>query len=232
MRSSAPPSLPFDLTAASSATLGYELKADCGARNAHASRLPDAVLMLANRVVAVDHARARTTYVLCLADGDERREAERWLDERAGGCVCDLPPTRRPTGARAPRRPRRPRRASGWAAAASRYLADIGAPGRTAAGESYEVCLTDQISTDAPPDPFDLYRNLRRVNPAPFAAFLQLGEVAVRQLLAGALPSRRPRAPGRGAADQGHDPARRGRRPRTPRWPRSCRTTRRPTPST
>ena len=40
--------------------LGYELKADCGATNVHSSDLPDAALMLANRVVAVDHARART----------------------------------------------------------------------------------------------------------------------------------------------------------------------------
>ena len=31
----------------------------------------------------------------------------------------------------------------------------------------------------AEPDPFDLYRNLRRSNPAPFAAFLKLGDVAV-----------------------------------------------------
>ncbi len=48
-----------------------------------------------------------------------------------------------------------------------------------AAGESYEVCLTDQISTDAAPDPFHLYKTLRRANPAPFAAYLKLGEAAI-----------------------------------------------------
>ena len=47
------------------------------------------------------------------------------------------------------------------------------------AGESYEVCLTDQLSTTASPEPFALYRLLRRRNPAPFAAFLKLGDVAV-----------------------------------------------------
>ena len=63
--------------------------------------------------------------------------------------------------------------ASSAAAAASAYLADIAArQAELAAGESYEVCLTDQISTDASPDPFALYRHLRRSNPAPFAAFL------------------------------------------------------------
>jgi para-aminobenzoate synthetase len=39
--------------------------------------------------------------------------------------------------------------------------------------------LTDQIHTDASPDPWLLYRGLRRSNPAPFAAYLKLGELAV-----------------------------------------------------
>ncbi|MFP5389907.1 MAG: glutamine amidotransferase-related protein, partial [Thermoleophilia bacterium] len=37
--------------------LGYECKADCGATNEHSSDVPDAVLMLANRLVAVDHVQ-------------------------------------------------------------------------------------------------------------------------------------------------------------------------------
>src|SRR5262249_60929881 len=57
--------------------------------------------------------------------------------------------------------------------------ATAGAQPEMAAGYSYESCLPDQISTTAEPDPFDLYRNLRRSNPAPFAAFLKLGDVAV-----------------------------------------------------
>jgi para-aminobenzoate synthetase len=60
------------------------------------------------------------------------------------------------------------------------YLADIlRCQSALAAGESYEVCLTDQIHTDAAPDPWYLYRGLRRSNPAPFAAFLKLGELSV-----------------------------------------------------
>ncbi len=61
------------------------------------------------------------------------------------------------------------------------YLADIArCQSALAAGESYEVCLTDQIHTDAAPDPWELYRGLRRSNPAPFAAYLKLGESAIR----------------------------------------------------
>jgi para-aminobenzoate synthetase len=60
------------------------------------------------------------------------------------------------------------------------YLADIAhCQAELAAGESYEVCLTDQISTSASPEPFELYRILRRTNPAPFAAYLKLGDLAV-----------------------------------------------------
>ncbi len=60
------------------------------------------------------------------------------------------------------------------------YLADIArCQTALAAGESYEVCLTDQISTSASPEPWSLYRLLRRVNPAPFAAYLKLGGLSV-----------------------------------------------------
>jgi para-aminobenzoate synthetase len=46
-------------------------------------------------------------------------------------------------------------------------------------GESYEVCLTNRISTAPPPDPLALYRTLRQMNPAPFSAFLRFGDSAV-----------------------------------------------------
>ena len=61
-----------------------------------------------------------------------------------------------------------------------RYLADIArCQAELAAGESYEVCLTDQIHTDAAPDPFALYGRLRKRNPSPFSAYLKLGDVAI-----------------------------------------------------
>ena len=46
-------------------------------------------------------------------------------------------------------------------------------------GESYEICLTNKVVADVRPDPLPLYRTLRRVNPAPFSAFLRFGETAV-----------------------------------------------------
>jgi para-aminobenzoate synthetase len=158
--------------------LGYECKADCGAINAHRSDVPDAVLMLANRVVAVDHVCKRTHLLAVGAEDDA--DAERWLDE-AEAVVRDVlanPPRR--TAEPAFGAPSDSHVSFQCGRGREQYLADIArSQAELAAGESYEVCLTDQISTDASPDPFDLYRNLRRSNPAPFAAYLKLGEVAV-----------------------------------------------------
>jgi para-aminobenzoate synthetase len=133
--------------------------------------------MLANRVVAVDHASQRT-HVLALCREDDP-EAELWLDsaeQLARETIADPPPPR-------PLDP--PSDPDGHVSfrcgrGREQYLADIlRSQAELAAGESYEVCLTDQISTDASPDPFALYRQLRRSNPAPFAAFLRFGDRAV-----------------------------------------------------
>jgi para-aminobenzoate synthetase len=47
------------------------------------------------------------------------------------------------------------------------------------AGDSYELCLTNQIATELTADPLALYIELRRVNPAPFASYLRFGDLAV-----------------------------------------------------
>ena len=154
--------------------LGYELKADCGSPNVHRSDMPDALMMLANRVIAVDHVRRRT-YV-CAVGREDDAEADAWVETAAAAVtevLADPPapvPTPEPTDP-----PEQIVFQSGRGR--ERYLADIASSqAELAAGESYEVCLTDQFSTDASPDPFVLYRHLRRSNPAPFAAYLKFGE--------------------------------------------------------
>jgi para-aminobenzoate synthetase len=174
-----PPGHPPNLLGGFVGYLGYELKADCGSSNEHRSDVPDAVLMLANRLVAVDHVRGRTHLIaLC---GEDTGEAERWLDEAEGVVRETLAdPAAEPDPAQRFGEPSAPQVSFECGRGREQYLADIArCQAELAAGESYEVCLTDQISTCASPDPFDLYRNLRRSNPAPFAAYLKLGEVAV-----------------------------------------------------
>jgi para-aminobenzoate synthetase len=171
-----PADLPPGLLGGFVGYLGYECKGDCGSPNVHSSDVPDAVLMLANRVVAIDHVAHRTHVVALGRDGD--REAERWLQdaerlvrtalaEGAEPPVPELGSDGEPVRFRVGR-------------GREQYLADIArCQAALTAGESYEVCLTDQIHTDAGPEPFELYRLLRKRNPAPFAAYLKLGEITV-----------------------------------------------------
>src|SRR6201999_3885778 len=75
LRAEAPIGVDRGLMAGYVGYLGYELKADCGATNVHSSDLPDADLMLANRVVAVDHARDRThVFALTRVDGPKNHD--------------------------------------------------------------------------------------------------------------------------------------------------------------
>jgi para-aminobenzoate synthetase len=160
--------------------LGYECKAACGSSNAHRSDLPDAIMMLANRVIAVDHVNRRT-HLLAVCDGDEV-EAEQWLadaEQAVQDALSEPPPSQEPPLPSPAERSEEPvvfRCGRGR----EQYLADIvRSQAALAAGESYEVCLTDQIHTDASPDPWRLYRVLRRRNTAPFAAYLKLDEIAI-----------------------------------------------------
>ncbi len=50
--------------------LGYECKADCGGSNVHRSDVPDAVQMLATRVVAVDHVQGLTHLLALGREGE------------------------------------------------------------------------------------------------------------------------------------------------------------------
>ncbi|MFF0010504.1 aminodeoxychorismate synthase component I [Streptomyces sp. NPDC005374] len=78
------------------------------------------------------------------------------------------------------------------------YLADIESCARELrAGTSYEICLTNAARLPAPPDAYEFYRTLRRVNPAPYAAFLRFGDVDV----AGSSPERFLRITGDGVAE-------------------------------
>jgi para-aminobenzoate synthetase len=157
--------------------LGYECKADCGSPNVHRSDMPDAAMMLANRVVAVDHVRRRT-YVLAVGREDDAT-ADLWI-ETATGVVAEAlanPPAPTPTPVLADSQAHISFHSG---RGREQYLADIAhSQAELAAGESYEVCLTDQFSTTASPDPFVLYRHLRHSNPAPFAAYLKFGERAI-----------------------------------------------------
>jgi para-aminobenzoate synthetase len=165
--------LPFEFIGGFVGYLGYELKAECGGALAHRSPLPDAVLMLADRVIAYDHA-ADEAHAVCLTTPAGRADAASWAEHTAGRLrrVRSLPPP-------APSDPGGLTRFA-LRRSAEDYLADIETCQRLlAAGESYEICLTNELVAPPCPDALGLHRVLRRVNPAPFAAFLRLGGIEV-----------------------------------------------------
>jgi para-aminobenzoate synthetase len=168
--------LPFDLDGGYVGYFGYELKADLGARCAHRATTPDAVWLRADRFVAVDHAEDRT-YVVAVSEAQDTGAARAWLDS-AAAAVEDLPAPA-PEAAAAPR-PETHDAASHLARPRERYLADIEqCRRRLREGESYEICLTNTVRLPAPGDDVAYYRRLRRLNPAPYAAFLRLGDLTI-----------------------------------------------------
>jgi para-aminobenzoate synthetase len=162
--------LPFDLNGGYVGYFGYELKADCGGDAAHRSPLPDAAFVLAERLIAFDH-REHATYVLCLGDGSEE---QRWVGE-----TCRLLDAVRPPAGPVVADP--PRHVEFRVSRSyETYIDDIQRiKDHLREGETYEVCLTNRITTDPLPDPLNVYRTLRRVNPAPFSAYLRFGDTAV-----------------------------------------------------
>jgi para-aminobenzoate synthetase len=172
------PELPFEFQCGFAGWLGYELKAECGAEAAHESDLPDAAFVFAGRMLAFDHA-AGHTYLLSLAEPGGVREAEAWIEATEQRLVT-LPPIEPPAPERSGGDPVEPR----LARSRERYLEEIAECKRLLAeGETYEVCLTNKVVAGRPAgpgyDPLGLYRTLRRVNPAPFSAFVRFGEAAV-----------------------------------------------------
>ena len=167
------PELPFDFNCGFVGYFGYELKAEVGAKHRHKCPYPDATFVLADRMVAFDHQEG-AVYLLCLlAPQEDERPAHAWFAETERWLAT--------SGAQ----PARPMPASQAQVAFElgrsheRYLQDIErCKAYIRDGETYEVCLTNQIHTTVP-DPFATYLTLRRDNPAPYAAFLSFGEVTV-----------------------------------------------------
>ncbi len=182
--------LPFDFDCGFAGYLGYELKADCGGEAAYAAPSADAAFVFADRMIAFDHEERRT-YLICLTDTDGKAASEQWIEATAGRLLAlaeaeeEASTHASPAGGAAASPghvPDRERVAFRLARSRDRYLEDIAVcKQRLLDGETYEVCLTNQIvaDMDPAPDPLTLYRTLRRVNPAPFAAFLRFGDMAV-----------------------------------------------------
>jgi para-aminobenzoate synthetase len=168
--------LPFDFNCGFAGYFGYELKADVEGSDAHSSTMPDAFFVFADRMIAFDHLEG-ATYVLGICERGDSEETDRWITE-TGLRLASLPPIAEPEWSEGSTEGEPVR--FGLARSHQQYLEDIAECKRQMTdGESYEICLTNKITAEVSPEPFALYRTLRRVNPAPFSAYLRIGEAAV-----------------------------------------------------
>lgn len=158
------PALPFAFLGGYVGYLGYELKNECGAPGKHRSPFPDAILLRVDRFLAIDHVENKLWIVSC---GEPDQETENRLAALKG---------RPPAPTTSPSAPAQFTLATGRDEYL-RLIADCQA--RIAAGESYEICLTNQLRVHTDIAPLAYYETLRKLNPAPHSAFLHLDDIDV-----------------------------------------------------
>lgn len=157
--------------------LGYEMKAECGGDAAHESELPDAGFVFCDRAVVIDH-KLGETWILALATQgvQDQSAAMSWLEHAEHMIHSSLPTpsTEHEFDMPAVDVPVTFRESpSKYADNIRQCMKEI------RAGETYEVCLTTTVTVDAKIDPLETYSDLRRRNPVPYGALLQLPGVDV-----------------------------------------------------
>jgi para-aminobenzoate synthetase len=152
--------------------LGYGLKALCGGdRTDQESAAPDAAFVYVERFFAFDHDNNRA-YAAAVAWPDERPEARGWLRWAQAAIDSTAP-------ASAPSRRGRLSKVRATVDKASYARAFDAVRTHLQLGDTYETNLTFRLLFDCSADHVELYRHLRRVNPAPYGAFLRLPGVTV-----------------------------------------------------
>lgn len=142
-------------------TLGSRLKR---------SSLPESVFLLADTLLAFDHARHILDLITYAFDGDEEA-AHRRLDSIEARLRAPLPRPR-------PRLPQPPGLEFRSNLTRAQYEQAVRvAKEHIAAGDIFQVVLSQRLSRQTHSDPFDIYRALRRLNPSPYMYFFDFGDL-------------------------------------------------------
>ena len=155
--------------------LGYELGRHLERLPTHAVddlSLPEMNIGFYDWVIAQDHARDLTWAIATgLPEGSSRKAQERlqWIREMLREVRGASPNGVTPHASRLTSN-----MTQGYYTDAVRAVKDY-----IAAGDVYQVNVSLRYEASLPGDPWNLYRRLRAINPAPFCAFLQYPELAV-----------------------------------------------------
>jgi para-aminobenzoate synthetase len=164
--------LPFDFNGGFVGYLGYELKTESGGASAHRSPDPDSRMAFVDSFIAFDH-HERCVYLVYSGMTSDQAPANAWLEQMAQKLRAGIPEALPPALGSGPQ-------SFHLEQERDEYLASIATClERIKDGESYEICLTNRMTAETTIDPLDYYRVLRRMNPAPYSAFLRFPEVSV-----------------------------------------------------
>ncbi|MEP0804892.1 MAG: anthranilate synthase component I [Chloroflexota bacterium] len=154
--------------------------------------IPDGIFLLADTVVAFDHARRSLSLIANVLDGDVE-SANRKLDEIEARIHAPLPPSQ----------PREIRHSKTRSNMTQGRFEDMVRDAREfiAAGDIFQVVLSQRFTRETNVEPFDVYRAVRRLNPSPYMFFFDFGMVDGAPLfLVGSSPEMFVRLEGRTAS--------------------------------
>ena len=132
--------------------------------------LPEGIFLLADTLVAFDHARRSLFLITHAFDGDTAA-AERRLDALERRLAGPIPAEAPLSVAHKPETTSNLTQADyeAMVAAAREHIA---------AGDIFQAVLSQRLSRQTNARPFDIYRALRRLNPSPYMFFFEFGDVA------------------------------------------------------
>ncbi len=130
--------------------------------------VPDGIYLLADTVVAFDNVRRTIFLIATVLDGD-MDAAETRLDGIAAQIAAPLPEVGRPAV--------EPAETSSNLSQSEFESMVTAAREHIAAGDIFQVVLSQRFTRESTAEPFDVYRALRRLNPSPYMYFFDFGEV-------------------------------------------------------
>ena len=165
------PSLPFDFQTGLVGFFGYEFRNDVGLPTPRRSATPDAAFVDSERCIAFDHAERRV-YLIARV-GASSDDAAMWFDRTERALFGQARTGSHPVLQHKPV-------VAHLADGPKTYLAKIRhCQTQLAAGESYQICLSSEFSARCDVRAFEAYTALRGLNPAPHAAYLRFGDLAI-----------------------------------------------------
>jgi anthranilate synthase component 1 len=130
--------------------------------------IPDGIYLLADTVIAFDHARRSLSLIATVLDGDVE-SANRKLDDIEAHIHAPLPPAeKRDVQTSKTRSNMTQGRFEDMVRDAKEHIL---------AGDIFQVVLSQRFSRETNVEPFDVYRAVRRLNPSPYMFFFDFGLV-------------------------------------------------------